>query len=77
MVDTKTLANALNGLMEQEPKKESLTRKLRELLPQINDAMAAGHSRKAIHQTLRDAGLDISFTSYVTILSRIRNELNN
>jgi hypothetical protein len=51
-----------------------VTRKLRELLPQIEAAVTAGHKHADIHAALLTYGMAISFKNYKRVLARLRKE---
>lgn len=50
------------------------TGRVRELLPQIEAAQAAGYSNEDIAKALKDQGLDVSKKTLETMLYRIRKE---
>ncbi len=55
----------------QPTKKMSL---IRGLMPNINNAKQRGLSKKEIWESLYGAGLDISYSTFLTYLSRIENQ---
>lgn len=54
--------------------KRPATRRVRELLPQIEAAFAVGHKHAAIHDELVAQGIALSFKDYKRVLARLRKE---
>jgi hypothetical protein len=47
---------------------------VRRALPQIEEALAGGHSLKVIWQRFREAGFDIQYKHFCTYVGRVRGE---
>lgn len=72
-MDKPTLLDALKALPEGDVRRTK-TGRVRELLPQIEAAQAAGYSNEDIAKALKDQGLDVSKKTLETMLYRIRKE---
>lgn len=65
--------SALAHLTER-PATPSIAAQIRQLLPDIEQAQAAGASRKEILEALRHSGLDVSMKTFATALARARRK---
>lgn len=73
-MDKPKLLEALAALPESGVKRTK-TGRLRELLPEIEAAQAAGYGNEAIAKALTEQGLEVSKRTLETMLSRIRKEM--
>jgi hypothetical protein len=72
-VDTPTIAQALQALSRSSAARTKASR-LRELLPEIEAAQAAGVKHEHILETLNGHGFDLSKKSYSVMLWRLRQQ---
>ena len=72
-VDTPTIAQALLALSRSSAARTKASR-LRELLPEIEAAQAAGVKHEHILETLNAHGFDLSKKSYSVMLWRLRQQ---
>jgi hypothetical protein len=68
---TKQIKSAIRALTAETPR--SKTGLLRTLLPEIEDALAAGHKLKAVWGRLTANGVQITYTQFCLYLKRVRN----
>ncbi|MCL2635635.1 MAG: TraK family protein [Betaproteobacteria bacterium] len=71
MSEDDRLEKAIDALSQDTSKMSSAAR-IRKLLPKIEAAIAAGHSRENIYEAMRKEGLPISSTGFVSALARAR-----
>jgi hypothetical protein len=69
-MDKKTITERLRALASND-KKRSKTARLRDVIDDVEAALAAGVTRAAVHEELK-AHLDMSFQTFVGTLQRIR-----
>src|SRR5437660_8796837 len=67
---THPLFEALNALLQELP--QAKTGFVKRFLPQIEDALAAGHSRKAVWETLHRERADLGYKEFCVYLGRLR-----
>jgi hypothetical protein len=67
---THPLFEALNTLLQELP--QAKTGFVKRFLPQIEDALAAGHSRKAVWETLHRERADLGYKEFGVYLGRFR-----
>jgi hypothetical protein len=67
---THPLFEALNALLQELP--QAKTGFVKRFLPQIEDALAAGHSRKAVWETLNRERADLGYKEFCVYLGRLR-----
>lgn len=74
--DDTSLQRARTALAQlaARPPKPSKAAQIRQLLPEIEAAQAAGASRKEIVEALRNSGLDVSMKTFSTALARARRK---
>lgn len=73
MDDTKEVAAALQALVQSDATARTKMGRLRQLLPEIEAAQAAGISHEQILVALNERGFDLKMGPYSTMLWRIRN----
>lgn len=73
-MEKKTLLDALSSPADGVSVKRTKTGRLRELLPEIEAAQAAGYSNEDIAKSLTSRGLEIDKKTLETMLYRIRME---
>lgn len=73
MDDTKDVAAALQALVQSDATARTKMGRLRQLLPEIEAAQAAGISHEQILLALNERGFDLKMGPYSTMLWRIRN----
>lgn len=73
MNDTKDVAAALQTLIQSDATARTKMGRLRQLLPEIEAAQAAGISHEQILAALNERGFDLKMGPYSTMLWRIRN----
>ena len=64
------LLEALDALRKELP--QAKTGLVKRCLPQIEEALAAGHNRKAIWETLRRERADLGYKEFCVYLGRLR-----
>jgi Family of unknown function (DUF5338) len=67
---THPLSEALNALLQELP--QAKTGFVKRFLPQIEDALAAGYSRKAVWETLHRERADLGYKEFCVYLGRLR-----
>jgi hypothetical protein len=67
---THPLSEALNALLHELP--QAKTGFVKRFLPQIECALAAGHSRKAVWETLHRERADLGYKEFCVYLGRLR-----
>jgi hypothetical protein len=65
-----SLSDALDALCKELP--HGKTRWVKRFLPQIEQALAAGHTRKAVWERLRQARADLGYKEFCVYLGRLR-----
>jgi hypothetical protein len=65
-----SLSDALDALCKELPRAK--TRWLKRFLPEIEQALAAGHTRKAVWERLRQARPDLGYKEFCVYLGRLR-----
>lgn len=68
---TDQIKSAIRALTAETPR--SKTGLLRSLLPEIEDALAAGHKLKAVWEKLTANGVQITYTQFCLYLKRVRS----
>jgi hypothetical protein len=68
---TDQIKSAIRALTAEIPR--SKTGLLRSLLPEIEDALAAGHKLKAVWEKFTANGVQITYTQFCLYLKRVRN----
>jgi hypothetical protein len=69
---THPLLEALNVLRQELPRAK--TGFVKRFLPQIEEALAAGHSRRAIWERLRQERADLGYKEFCVYLGRLRRK---
>lgn len=72
-MDRNSAADALRALAKGDANRSD-TARLRELIEEIENALAAGVRRTAVLETLREHGISMTFRSFESALYRIRKE---
>lgn len=72
-MEHQTPQEALRELAARKDAKRPKRARLRQLLPEIEAAQAAGVSNAEIVETLNAQGIDLTLSAFQTALSRIRN----
>jgi hypothetical protein len=65
-----SLSDALDALCKELPRAK--TRWVKRFLPQIEQALAAGHSRKAVWERLHQQRADLGYKEFCVYLGRLR-----
>ena len=65
-----SLSDALDALCKELP--HAKTRWVKRFLPQIEQALAAGHTRKAVWERLHQARADLGYKEFCVYLGRLR-----
>lgn len=73
-METEKAAESLRGLASSADVNRSKIGRIRELVPHIEDAKAAGVSLEKVLETLNANGLDMKMQSFKSMLYRIRKE---
>ncbi|MCL1574877.1 hypothetical protein [Xanthomonas nasturtii] len=72
-MENQTPQEALRELASRKDAKRPKRARLRQLLPEIEAAQAAGATNAEIVETLNAQGIDMTLSAFQTALSRIRN----
>ncbi|WP_407549672.1 hypothetical protein [Xanthomonas euvesicatoria] len=72
-MENQTPQEALRELASRKDAKRPKRARLRQLLPEIEAAQAAGATNAEIVETLNAQGIDLTLSAFQTALSRIRN----